>query len=139
MSLSPSGPDFGVCGCLLLPFQGSPDHAPSLPLALGFGLALFQLRRKDVSLGRAAGLTACGLAAGTLLGVLVESALRVDIIPLGPLSSPAAMVAEGALAGMFAVREGCVGWVTACHRAFLTFRHRTHRRPPSWCDHHPHV
>jgi hypothetical protein len=30
--------------------------------------------------------------------------VRVDIVPLGPLSSPATLVSEFALAGLFAVR-----------------------------------
>jgi len=83
---------------------GTPDPAPSVPLAFGFAAALFHLRRKAVSLPRAAGLTSLGLAAGTLMGVLVQSGLRVDIVPLGPLSSPATLVAESALVGMFTVR-----------------------------------
>jgi hypothetical protein len=84
--------------------QGTADHAPGLPLALGFGAALYHMRTKASSLPRSAGITALGLSAGTLLGVALQAALRVDIIPLGPLSTPSTVVAEGALAGMFAVR-----------------------------------
>jgi hypothetical protein len=36
------------------------------------------------------------------LDILLMLALRVDIVPLGPLSSPATLVSEFALAGLFA-------------------------------------
>lgn len=99
---------------------GTPDPAPSVPLAFGFAAALFHLRRKAVSLPRAAGLTSLGLAAGTLMGVLVQSGLHVDIVPLGPLSSPATLVAESALVGMFTVRGLCVSYRSAAPREALT-------------------
>jgi len=101
--------------------QGSADHAPGLPLALGFGSALYHMRTKASSLPRSAGITALGLSLGTLMGVALQAALRVDIIPLGPLSTPSTVVAEGALAGMFAVRAiqraspAAAAACSACH------------------------
>ena len=111
---------------------GAPDAAPSLPLALGFGLSVYSLRRKNLSLPRAASLSAAGLLAGTAVGSLVQAALHVDIVPLGPLSSPATLVSEFALAGLFAVRARLSSRVSALaltHRLPAPIRH-----PPSSSD-----
>ena len=83
---------------------GDADPVPALPLALCFGATLYHLRQeKKASLPRAAVLTLLGLLVGTGLGTVVENVVRVDLAPLGNFSSPAVLVSEGALAGIFAV------------------------------------
>ena len=54
------------------------------------------------TLGRSVGLAALGLTVGALVGGVVEGWLQVDLVPLGALSSPSAVVSEFGLAGMFA-------------------------------------
>lgn len=77
---------------------------PGLQLALGTAAAVYLLREhKRVGLGKAAALAVAGLIAGTLLGSAVEGWLRVDLVPLGSLSSPGVVVGEFALAGLWAV------------------------------------
>eukprot|EP00897_Mesotaenium_endlicherianum_P000847 jgi/Mesen1/10763/ME000091S10293 len=67
---------------------------PGLQLAVGFGCSLYFLRQENVKLGKASLLTAGGVAAGCLLGSLVEAWLRVDLFPVLGISSPAVLVSE---------------------------------------------
>ena len=52
------------------------------------------LRNKNLTLSRSISLAFLGLASGAVLGGIVQGWLRVDIVPLGPLSSPSAVVSE---------------------------------------------
>ncbi len=80
------------------------SDVPGLQLALGTAAAVYLLREnKRVGLGKAGALAIAGLIAGSLLGSGIESWLRVDIVPLGSLSSPGIVVGEFALAGLWAV------------------------------------
>lgn len=79
-------------------------EVPGLQLALGALAAVYFLRNeKQVLLYKAFGFTFLGILAGTAIGSGLESWLRVDIVPLGSLSSPGTVVGECALAAMFAV------------------------------------
>ncbi|KAG7673100.1 hypothetical protein Ndes2437A_g01224 [Nannochloris sp. 'desiccata'] len=87
-------------------FEPTPmgSDVPGLQLALGTAAAVYLLREnKRVGLGKAGALAIAGLIAGSLLGSGIESWLRVDIVPLGSLSSPGIVVGEFALAGLWAV------------------------------------
>ena len=53
-------------------------------------------------LTRSISLAVLGLASGAAIGGLVQGWLRVDIVPLGALSSPSAVVSEFGLLGIFA-------------------------------------
>jgi hypothetical protein len=78
-------------------------EVPGFQLALGAAAAIYLFRQeKRLTLPKAAGLTVGGLIVGTLVGSAVESWLRVDLIPLGSLSSPGTVVGEFALAGLWA-------------------------------------
>ena len=80
------------------------SDVPGLQLALGTAAAVYLLREnKRVGLGKAGALAVAGLIVGSLLGSGIESWLRVDIVPLGSLSSPGIVVGEFALAGLWAV------------------------------------
>ena len=78
------------------------DSPPALQLGAAVLGGLYALRSRGVSPPRAAGLVAAAAAAGAALGTAVESLLRVDIVPLGPLSSPAAVVGEAVLTSIAA-------------------------------------
>lgn len=79
------------------------DQPPGLQLALGTAAAVYLLREhKNVGLGKAACLAVGGLVVGTLVGSGIESWLRVDLAPIGNLSSPATVVGEAALIGIWA-------------------------------------
>lgn len=69
-------------------------EVPGPILAIGFGASLYFLRKENVKLGKAAALTLGGLVAGAILGGAVESWLRVDLIPVLGISSPATVVSE---------------------------------------------
>jgi hypothetical protein len=76
---------------------------PGLQLALGTATAVYALREgKKVQLAKSAGIAFAGLVVGALVGSGVESWLRVDLIPLGALSSPSTVVGEFALLGVWA-------------------------------------
>jgi Protein CHAPERONE-LIKE PROTEIN OF POR1-like len=76
---------------------------PGLQIALGVAACVYLLREnKRAGLGKAAGLALGGLVAGTLVGGLIESWLRVDIVPIGALASPGILVGEFSLAGLWA-------------------------------------
>lgn len=78
-------------------------NIPSTQLALAFGLSIYFLREnKRSNFGRAALLSTGGLIAGALVGGLLQSWLRVDIVPIGSLSSPEIIVGEGALLALWA-------------------------------------
>ncbi|KAK3238835.1 hypothetical protein CYMTET_51191 [Cymbomonas tetramitiformis] len=78
-------------------------NIPSTQLALAFGLSIYFLREnKRANFGRAALLTTGGLIAGALVGGLLQSWLRVDIVPIGSISSPEIIVGEGALLALWA-------------------------------------
>jgi hypothetical protein len=80
------------------------SDVPGIQLALGTAAAVYLLREnKRVGLGKAGLLAIAGLVVGSLLGSGIESWLRVDIVPLGSLSSPGIVVGEFALAGLWAV------------------------------------
>jgi Protein CHAPERONE-LIKE PROTEIN OF POR1-like len=75
-----------------------------LQLALGFAGAVYFLReKKRVGLGRSVLYGLGSLIAGTVLGSLIESWLRVDIVPILGMGSP----------GVFAGEFGLVGLATA--------------------------
>lgn len=113
LRVSPAS-DLGVTGALfgaallVALAQGTAPHAeysvdspPTLSLAVGFAAALYHLRTKGAPLPRAALLVVLGLAAGTILGSSAEAVLLVEVVPLGSLSSPAALISLFSLAGMF--------------------------------------
>lgn len=100
---------FGVFGALagwtlVQGSVGQGEQVPGLQIALGVAAAFYLLRdRKRVPFAKAAILSAVGLIAGTFMGTLLESWLRVDLVPLGSLSSPAVVVGEGTILGLFLV------------------------------------
>lgn len=74
---------------------------PGLILAIGFGASLYFMRMQNVKLGKAAALTLGGLVAGAVLGGAVESWLRVDLIPVFGIGSPAVVVSEFVLISLW--------------------------------------
>lgn len=75
---------------------------PGLEIALGVAAGIYFFRdKKGTTLPKAAILTLICLISGTLVGTLLESWLRVDVIPLGPLSSPGTVVGEFSLLGIY--------------------------------------
>jgi len=77
---------------------------PGFQLALGTAVAVWLLREeKRMALPKALGLAVGGLVVGTMVGAAVESWLRVDIVPVGNLSSPGIVVGEFSLLGLWAV------------------------------------
>ncbi|KAI5057828.1 hypothetical protein GOP47_0027843 [Adiantum capillus-veneris] len=76
-------------------------EVPGPILALGFGASLYFLRKQNVKLGKAAALTLAGLVTGAIVGGAVESWLRVDIIPVFGISSPAVVVSEFVLISLW--------------------------------------
>lgn len=69
-------------------------EVPGSILAIGFGASLYFLRKQNVKLGKAAALTVAGMVAGAVFGGAVESWLRVDLIPVFGIGSPAVVVSE---------------------------------------------
>ena len=78
------------------------DDPPGLQLSIAMLGAVWLLRNKNLTLTRAISLAVLGLASGAAIGGLVQGWLRVDIVPLGALSSPSAVVSEFGLLGIFA-------------------------------------
>lgn len=75
---------------------------PGLEIALGVAAGIYFFRdKKRTTLPKAAILTLICLISGTLVGTLLESWLRVDVVPLGPLSSPGTVVGEFSLLGIY--------------------------------------
>jgi len=73
---------------------GNGSDIPGLQLALALGASIYFLRQQKVGLGKAVGLSVTASVLGALLGSLVEAWLRVDIIPVFGVSSPAVVVSE---------------------------------------------
>eukprot|EP00245_Coleochaete_scutata_P005510 TRINITY_DN19139_c0_g1_i1.p1 TRINITY_DN19139_c0_g1~~TRINITY_DN19139_c0_g1_i1.p1 ORF type:complete len:329 (-),score=55.10 TRINITY_DN19139_c0_g1_i1:807-1721(-) len=67
---------------------------PGLQLAVGFGSSIYFLQRQNVKLGKASVITIGGLVLGATLGNVIESWLRVDIVPVLGVSSPSVIVGE---------------------------------------------
>lgn len=71
------------------------NDAPGLQIAIALGASVYLLsEKKRVPRGKAAGITVAGLLAGVLLGAALQSWLRVDIVPIGGLGSPAALISD---------------------------------------------
>ena len=105
-TLTQSGIALGVLAALVLA-QGCSqppgvDDAPGVQLSLAMIGSVWLLRKKNLTLTRAIALSVLGLAAGSAVGGVVEGWLRVDLVPLGALSSPSAVVSEFGLVGIFA-------------------------------------
>jgi len=78
------------------------SDVPGLQLAVGVGASVYFLRDgRAMSLPRAFILTSLGLVGGAVAMGLVEGLVRIDQHPLFTFNSPAALVSEGALAGMW--------------------------------------
>jgi len=73
---------------------------PSLQIALALAASVYFLKeQKKTSLGLAIALAIASVSVAGILGGFLESFLRVDLVPLGPLHSPATLVGELCLAG----------------------------------------
>eukprot|EP01026_Neomeris_dumetosa_P049159 TRINITY_DN4269_c0_g2_i1.p1 TRINITY_DN4269_c0_g2~~TRINITY_DN4269_c0_g2_i1.p1 ORF type:complete len:284 (-),score=36.52 TRINITY_DN4269_c0_g2_i1:152-1003(-) len=83
------------------PPAAAQQDAAGVQLALAGAVGVYWLREKKrvPSLPRALGITASGIILGVLLGALLESWLRVDIVPLGNFSSPGVLIAEFGILG----------------------------------------
>mmetsp|Transcript_15146 Transcript_15146/g.36668 ORF Transcript_15146/g.36668 Transcript_15146/m.36668 type:complete len:281 (+) Transcript_15146:264-1106(+) len=105
-TLTQGGIAFGVLAALVLvqgctqPF-GAEDAPPGFQLSLGLFASVWLLRKKNIKLGRSISLAVLGLIVGSMVGGLAQGWLCVDIVPLGALSSPSAVVSEFGLVGMF--------------------------------------
>lgn len=78
---------------------------PVLQLGVAGVTSCYFLREnKGAGLGRAAVLTAAGLAAGCLVGGLLEGLVHVEAHPLGQFHSPGVLVGE---AGVFGIWAAC--------------------------------
>eukprot|EP00191_Tetraselmis_sp_GSL018_P017703 CAMPEP_0177578332 /NCGR_PEP_ID=MMETSP0419_2-20121207/287_1 /TAXON_ID=582737 /ORGANISM="Tetraselmis sp., Strain GSL018" /LENGTH=242 /DNA_ID=CAMNT_0019066759 /DNA_START=218 /DNA_END=946 /DNA_ORIENTATION=- len=74
-----------------------------LQLGLSFAASIYFLREyKRAGIGRAAAITGASLVAGALLGGLLQSWLRVDIVPIGSFDSPGVLVSEFAIVAIWA-------------------------------------
>lgn len=72
-----------------------------LQLALGFAGAVYFLKeQKKVGVGRAALYSVSGLVVGVVLGSLLETWARVDIVPILGMGSPGVFVGEFGLLGL---------------------------------------
>ena len=78
------------------------DDPPGLQLSLAMFGSVWLLRKKNLTLGRSVSLAVLGLTVGSIVGGVIQGWLRVDIVPLGALSSPSAVVSEFGLVGIFA-------------------------------------
>lgn len=78
------------------------DNPPGVQLSLAMLGAVWLLRNKNLTLSRSISLAFLGLASGAVVGGVVQGWLRVDIVPLGALSSPSAVVSEFGILGIFA-------------------------------------
>lgn len=70
------------------------SDVPGLILAVGVGASIHFLTKRNVKLGKAIVLTFAGLVVGSVFGGAVESFLRVDLVPVLGIGSPAAVVSE---------------------------------------------
>jgi len=106
-----SAQEAGAYGFLLIIILLSPgdpsglDLPPTLQLAIALALSTYSLRKnKFLSLPRSVGLSFLGLALGLVLGSAVQAWLRVDLVPLVGLHSPAKLVSSFGLTGLVAAR-----------------------------------
>ena len=77
--------------------------APLLQVGIALGMSTYILRsERRLSLPASLGVSVGGLAVGATLGGVAQSWLRVDLAPLGPVHSPASLVALCALLGIWA-------------------------------------
>jgi hypothetical protein len=77
------------------------DNPPGLQTAIAVCASIFLMNKRNVVLSRAVGITVAMLTLGCLVGGGVENILRVDIVPLGGLSSPSAVVTEFGILALF--------------------------------------
>ncbi|CAL6370921.1 unnamed protein product [Bathycoccus prasinos] len=77
------------------------DNPPGLQTAIAVCASIFLMNKRNVVLSRAVGITVAMLTIGCLVGGGVENILRVDIVPLGGLSSPSAVVTEFGILALF--------------------------------------
>jgi len=77
------------------------DNPPGFQTALALGASIYFMNKRNVALSRAVGVTVAMLTLGCILGGGVENILRVDIVPLGALSSPSAVVTEFGIIALF--------------------------------------
>lgn len=79
------------------------NDVAGLQVALGYCGAVYFLRdRKKLGLGRSFLYSTAGVALGAVLGQLIASWLRVDIVPLLGMGSPGVLAGEFSLAGLAA-------------------------------------
>lgn len=83
------------------PSLSANSDVPGVILAIGFGASLYFLRKQNVKLGKAVVLAVAGLVAGSVFGGAVESWLRVDVIPVFGIGSPAVVVSEFVLVSLW--------------------------------------
>ncbi|KAH7330959.1 hypothetical protein KP509_20G010000 [Ceratopteris richardii] len=76
-------------------------EVPGPVLAIGFGASLYFLRKQNVKLGKAAAITLASLTTGAIVGGAVESWLRVDLIPVLGIGSPAVLISEFVLLSLW--------------------------------------
>lgn len=82
---------------------GSPTPSvPGLQLALGVAAVVYFEREKRVGLGKSFAIAVVGLVVGSLLGSVLESYLRVDIVPFIGIDSPAVVIGGGSLVALSA-------------------------------------
>ena len=77
------------------------DNPPGLQTAIAVCASIYLMNKRNVVLSRAVGITVAMLTIGCLVGGGVENILRVDIVPLGGLSSPSAVVTEFCILALF--------------------------------------
>lgn len=82
----------------------------TVPKVPGFQLALavaacayFLSQQKRTSIGKAVGFALGAFVLGGVVGNGLEAWLRVDLVPLGPVSNPATVVAEGSVLATYLV------------------------------------
>jgi len=79
------------------------DTIPGLYLALAFVWSVYSLRQyRLVGFGRSVGYTFLGLLIGACLGGAIEAAIHIQDHPLGAFHSPATLVSEFSLLGIWA-------------------------------------
>lgn len=83
------------------PSLNAKSDVPGLILAVGVGASIYFLRKQNVNLGKAVVLTVAGLVVGSVFGGAVESWLRVDLVPILGIGSPAVAVSEFVLISLW--------------------------------------
>lgn len=85
------------------PAAAQQNDVAGLQVALGYCGAVYFLRdKKRLGLGRSFLYSTGGVILGAVLGQLIASWLRVDIVPLLGMGSPGVLAGEFALAGLAA-------------------------------------